>query len=745
MKLPRRHALAMAIASLSSSLAAAADPRSLASDDASADAAAASVVAQAAPVPTPTPVPAAVPAPAAPAATAAAPVRQLDSVQITGKRLDAARNGLSPDTGSSVYRFDQTDIQTLPLGKDTPLNQVLLQAPGVVQDSYGQLHVRGDHSNLQYRIDGVQIPEAISGFGQALETRFADQISLLTGALPAQYGYRTAGVIDIRTAGVGLANGGDVSLLGGSHGHAEGSVEYGGSSGAWNAYVTGSFLRDDQGIENPTSSRTALHDTTRQTKAFAYLSNIIDANSRISLIVGSSNNKFEIPNVPGQTPSYVIDGDPVVDSATLNARQNEKNSFEILTYQASPTDRIDYQLSLFARHTDVAYQPDPVGDLVFDGVAAQIVRKNDARGLQGDLSFRLSDRHTLRAGVFAQQERESTSDRAFVFPADADGNQTSTTPFAIDDSNGLRGVTYGVYLQDEWQPIDKLTINFGSRFDHVSTVTNEKQWSPRLGLTYDVTPTTRIHAGYARYFTPPATEKIDTTSVALFQNTTNALPSDADTSVRSERSNYFDAGISQSLGAGLIVGLDAYYRKVHDLQDEGQFGNALIYSDFNYTEGRIRGIELSTSYRRGGWSAYANVALSQALGKDIATGQFNFAPDELAYIASHWVHLDHDQKLSASGGLSYTHGGTRVGADLIYGSGLRNGFANTDHLPSYVQVNLSGTQTIDSETFGKLDVRVAVINLFDRVYELRDGTGIGVGAPQYGPRRGFLGGLTKYF
>ncbi len=241
-------------------------------------------------------------------------------------------------------------MQTLPLGKDTPLNQVLLQAPGVVQDSYGQLHVRGDHANLQYRIDGVQIPEAISGFGQSLETRFANQISLLTGALPAQYGYRTAGVIDIRTAGAGLATGGDVSVLGGSRGHGEGSVEYGGTSGAWNYYAD-RLVPARRRRASRTRRRAAARCTTRRgsRRASRTCRTCIDANSRISLIVGTSNNRFEIPDVPGQTPSYALAGDPAVDSATLDARQNEKNTFEVLTYQSSPTDRVDYQLSLFAR------------------------------------------------------------------------------------------------------------------------------------------------------------------------------------------------------------------------------------------------------------------------------------------------------------------------------------------------------------------------------------------------------------
>ncbi len=730
MKLPQRHGVALAIATLSTGFAFAAEDRP--SIDPRDDATAGSPVRVAQARTTP------------PASSSDTP-QALDGVQVTGKQLDAARNGLLPETGSTVYRFDQKDIQALPFGDATPLNQLILQAPGVVQDSYGQLHVRGDHSNLQYRIDGVVIPEAISGFGQALDTRFADHINILTGALPAQYGYRTAGIVDIRTRGTGLETGGNVSGIGGTRGHGEGSVEYGGAAAGWTWFATGSFLRDDVGIENPTGARDAIHDTTKQQKGFGYLSRIIDANSRISVIAGSSNNKFQIPNVPGQDPSFSIDGDPTVDSSKFDARQNEKNVFEIVTYQASPTDKLDYQVSVFHRYTDVAYQPDPLGDLLYNGVAAQVLRKNTTVGLQGDASLRLTEQHTLRAGVFAQRERYTADNTSTVFAADDDGNQTSTTPFTIKDSTAITGVTYGLYVQDEWQPIDALTLNVGARFDHVSTVVNEKQFSPRIGLTYDFTRDTRVHAGYARYFTPPPTEKIDTTSVANFLGTTNALPSDANTSVRSERSQYLDFGVSHQLTREITLGVDAYYRKVRDLQDEGQFGNALIFSAFNYGQGRIRGIEFSGSYRSGGLSLYANASRTKAEGKEVVTGQFNFDPDELAYIATHYVHLDHEQKWSGSAGAAWQYGATRVATDLIYGSGLRDGFANTEHLPAYTQVNLSATETIQSSLLGKFEARVAILNLFDRRFELRDGTGIGVGAPQFGPRRGFYGGLTKFF
>ena len=675
---------------------------------------------------------------------------ELQKVEVSGKasRLDAARNGLSPDTGSSITRIDKKDIQNLPQGESTPLNQVILQTPGVVQDSYGQLHVRGDHGNVQYRINGVVIPESISGFGQALETRFADRMSILTGALPAQYGYRTAAIVDITTKGENEQQGnGSVGVTLGGQGTVETNLELNGTRGPFSYYLTGSFDQNKLGIENPTASKDALHDKTKQAKSFGYLTYMLDDDSRITAMFGTTNNRFQIPNVPGQTPAFVTDSTPPKDSATLDANQRETNRFGVLSYQGSAGLSVDYQVSLFHRTTDVHYQPDSVGDLQYGGIAADILRRNVADGIQADMSWRLNFAHTIRAGLFGQHEKVTSNNNAMVFPADADGNQTSGAPINIQDDSSLSGNLWGAYLQDEWKISPALTVNYGLRYDQAKTVVNEQQLSPRLGLVYKLTPDLDLHAGYARYFTPPPTEKIDTTSVQKFLGTTNALPSDANTSVKAERSNYYDLGLAYAATTELTLGIDGYYREVRHLQDEGQFGNALIYSAFNYAKGKIYGLDLSANYKDKAFSAYLNLGFTHARATQIETGQFNFDDDELAFIQSNWVHLDHEQKLSASAGSSYRFAnGYALSASALFGSGLRDGFANTEHLPSYVSVNGDVSKTFDfGGAMGKVETRLSVVNLFDRTYQLRDGTGIGVGAPQYGPRRTVYASVTKSF
>ena len=671
--------------------------------------------------------------------------KQLATVTVNAQ-LDLARNRLSPSTGSSLYVFTRQAIASLPLGESTPLNQVLLQAPGVVQDSYGALHVRGDHGNLQYRIDGIILPESISGFGQTLDTRLIHSISLLTGALPAQYGLRSAGVISIDTrSGARLGNGGSVGVTVGSRGTFEPTLSLHGHQGRWSWFFSGDYLKNDIGIENHTPADSAIHDKTWQGKGFGELSYLLDDATRISVLAGVTNSRFQIPDNPGQTPAYALAGVGAYPSAILNERQRELTRFAIVSLQGK-LGTTDYQIASGQRYSQVDFSPDAIGDLIYNGVASTVGRSNRASTLQADFATPLGSRNALRYGLYADFQRGLQDNTSLVFPADANGNQTSDVPVSITDDNRLIARTASLYVQDQWNVTDQLTVNGGLRYDHIGGYLGESQLSPRLGLVYEISDDWTLHAGYARYFTPPATELIAATDIAKFQGTTNALPTDANTNVRAMRSNYYDVGVQWAPSDNLTLGLDAYLSQARNLLDEGQFGTALIFSDFNYRYGRNKGIEFTANWQRGPLRAYFNLASNSAKGKRVASGQYNFAADELAFIASHWIALDHAQRYTASGGASYRFGdGTTLNADYLFGTGLRAGFANTQTLPGYFQLNLGAARSFDVPGLGVIHTRLAVINALDRVYAIRDGSGIGVGAPQYGPRRGYYLGVSRDF
>jgi TonB dependent receptor len=685
--------------------------------------------------------------------------------------LDEAREQIVPSLGATAYLITSDQIANLAQGANAPFNQVILRAPGVAQDSAanGDLHVRGEHANLQYRINDVLLPEGISGFGQELDTRFVDSVQLVTGSLPAQYGFRTAGVVDIHTKNGTFANGGEVQMYGGSYDTLRPSFEYGGTQGKLSWFVNGSYNHNDIGIENPTASATPLHDVTDQYKLFSYVSYLLDDTSRLSFIGSASYSTFQVPNTPGLTDPFALTSGGAIptglpasfDSAVLNENQKEQNYYGVVTYQKS-VGELNFQLSAFGRNSDAHFTPDPVGDLYFNGASSDVNRKLYSAGLQADASYQLGDTHTVRFGGSLLDTSVSADSTVTVFDLDAGGNPVGA-PRPIVDNHVLHGIFAGVYLQDEWKLLPKLTLNYGARFDVFSaSFDHENQLSPRANLIFEATEKTTLHAGYARYFTPPPVEFVSGGTLAKFDNTSNSTGNNQDDPVKAERANYFDAGITQTLAPGLKVGVDGYYKTAKNQLDDGLFGQTLILSAFNYQKGEIYGVEFTGSYTHGGFSTYANIAYSVAKGENWNSAQFLFGPggpgSDLAYVQNHWIALDHDQRVSGSFGASYTwtesaRTGTRAYVDALYGSGLRtdatdslgNNIPNGGTVPAYYSVNLGVEQSFKLDGKRTLKARLDVVNLTDNIYELRDGSGVGVNAAQYGMRRGLFGSLSYAF
>ncbi len=754
-------------------------------------------------------------APTTPTTPTSTPTSPAARLAAKSNVFDQKRSDLYTTIGTTSDTISHDTIQDLPQGTNQSVEKVLLQAPGVSQDSAvsGLLHVRNDHANVQFRINGVMLPDGLTGFGSIFDTSFIGSMSLVVGALPAEFGLRTVGLVDITTRTDLFNNSGTVSMYGGSHGTITPSVEYGGTFGGKcpavtttptyvkappasadcfpgvQYYFTGRYLQTTVGLENPTPAYNAIHDFSQQEQGFAYMSAFVDPTTRVSLIAGTSINNFQIPNNPGQPVGQ--NGNPPVtnafgftnfNSALLNENQWEVTHFGLLSVQTS-ANGFDGQLSYFTRYNNLHFLPDPVGDLLLNGIASTITRTSYTNGIQGDGAYQVNSAHTIRAGFTVSGEQAFVGNTSLVEPCMICDGTDNGPPQSITDNVSKLGVLMGVYAQDEWKLTNQLTINAGLRFDQMYEFVSANQLSPRLSATYKPFENTTFHAGYARYFTPPVLVEAAPANIGLFNNTTGAPNAgQANDPVLPERSHYFDAGVDQKIPFGctspskdcssLDLGVDAYYKIATDLLDNGLFGQAYVLSAFNYANGYNEGIEFHAKYKSGNFQAYANVAVAQQRASQVVSNQYlfnNTTPlsdlgglTEFQYIQTHFIYTDHNQFVTASAGAIYqfcgrpatvaeTFGdgglwwcGTKLSADMIYGSGLRSGDANIDSVPAYTQVNIGIKREFLLPNDPKpMTVRFDVVNLFDTVYQIRSGSGIGVFAPQFGPRRGFFLGISK--
>jgi TonB dependent receptor-like, beta-barrel len=751
------------------------------------------------------------PAPAPTPAAATAPVTPAAQLNAKADAFDQARSNLFTTIGTASTTLTQATINALPGGDNTPVERILLQFPGVSQDSAasGLLHVRNDHANLQFRINGVMLPDGPTGFGSILDASWIGSLGLVVGALPAEYGLRTVGLIDITTRADIFNNSGQISVYGGSQGTFTPTIQYGGTFGSTcptitpapgtkalpsadcfpgvQYFVTGRYLQTKEGLENSLPSYSPIHDFSQQEKGFAYLSTFVDPYTRLSLIAGTATSSFQIPNSPGQpvglnggvTSAF---GVTTFNSALLNENQYEDTQYSVLALQRS-ANGFDGQLSYFTRFDRLHYAPDQLGDLLINGVASDVVRQSFTNGIQADGSYQVTPAHTIRTGFFLSAEQAFVGNTSLVEPVV--GGTPVDAPFSFTDNVSATGYLAGLYAQDEWKVTDRFIINAGLRFDQMWQFVNANQLSPRISFTYIPFEFTKFHFGYARYFTPPVLVEAAPVNIGLANNTTAAVPTDQGNSpVLPERSHYFDAGIDQNIPFGcskpaakdctdLDLGVDAYYKIATDLIDNGLFGQAYVLSAFNYAQGIVEGVEFTAKFHSGSFQAYANLAIGQEKATNPVSNQYLFGNTALAdlggltefqYLQTHWIFTDHTQLATGSAGAWYqfcgrpayanetfwttspSWCGTRLSSDMIYGSGLRSDDANIGTVPPYTQFNVGiAREFLLPDDPKPMTVRFDVINVFDTVYQIRSGSGIGVFAAQYGPRRGFFGGVSKKF
>ena len=671
------------------------------------------------------------------------------SVSLTG----ANTYGLTADdlldlpAGANDYVVSASDIARLPTGGTTAMTDVLTQMPGVAIDQNQQIHIRDTEGpQFQYQINGVMVPFDINTnppFLTMINPMFVKQLDLLDGILPSRYSYATGGVVDIQTKDGCEQPGGDFTILGGQRGVLQPSAQYGGCDGKFSYYVSGLYGQGETAFSSATPGPNPIHDHTNQGQAFGLFSYALDSKTKLSLILSAAASDNQLPNVANLPQQFALAGVGSFNSADINSDLNFRDYLGMLTLSGAPTPNLTYQLAYSLHSISQRFVPDDAGELIFQGVASHATHNDLDNTLQGDVTYRLGG-HALSMGFYAGAYDVTVDDASLVFPVDVNGDQISDVPIRVVNNTHADNVVLGLYLNDLWQITDRLRANVGVRLDSLTGFTNHQQVDPTFNLTYRAGERTTLHGGFARYMQVPSFQGISPGAPAAFAGTTAEGPPGIATPL-TEDDDEWDFGLVHHLTPSITLSQDNFYEITHHYLDTGQFGVVPIFAPFNYDHGYIWGSEFAVNYRHGGLSAYANLTLGQNWQKGVATGQFNFDPDELAFINSHAILLDHQPHVGVSAGVADEWGPYGVSVDLIYSSGLRGGFADQEQLPNVVQVNASVQRSFDLPGGRKVIDRLILLNALDRINLIRPAEGIGIFQSAYGPRITILDSLTVPF
>jgi outer membrane receptor protein involved in Fe transport len=666
------------------------------------------------------------------------------TVPVTAIRVHP-QNGLTT-TGASKYTFTARDITGLPQAEATPLNQVLLQMPGVALDQNQEIHIRGEHAGVQYQMNGILLPLDTNNdptFTQLLNSYFVKSVSLIDGVLPAEYGYRTAGVVEISTKNGCDDPHNEFTIYGGQRDTAQPSFQLGGCGGKFSYYLTGVYTHSNLGLSSATRGPDPIHDGVDQGQGFAYLTYSISPTTQLSLITGMTVAHNQFPNVPGETPEFTLSGVSPADfpSADIDSTLDQQDYYGVLALNGALGSNADYQLAYTMHYDRENFNPDVISDLIYQGIAPKVFDSDFSNSAQGNLTYRWND-HTLRGGFYFGEYGVEANNTSQVFPLKS--GVPLTVPVSITADLNKINLVYGVYIQDTWQLNEKLSVNFGSRWDRASGLVNDSQFSPTINFVYKPRRDTTVHAGFARNFQIPNFQGVSP-GIAALQHTTGGVGPGIplNTSLDAETDYTWDLGYTHQITPQLVLSQDSYFRMDRHYIDEGQFGFVPIDAPFNYVRGYGAGLENSLTYNLPNLTLRFSSYVAREEVRGVATGQYNFPPvSQLNYIDRHFIVLDHTPLVGGSGGAAYKWKTWQFTFDGLFSSGLRGGLDNRAQLPKVWQFNLSAAKSLDLPLLGHIENRVILLNLFDRINLIRPSTGIGVFQSAYGPRITVYDALT---
>ena len=686
----------------------------------------------------------------------------------------SSRTMIEDTSSTSKKLITREKVRSLPLGDQTTLPKLLSTTnPGIVQGNGGQLFVRGNHANIQYQIDGVQLPDSISGtFGESFSPRNIDRMEVITGGLPAEYGQRLSAVMNIITKSGTQTTQGVAELNYGSYQFFSPQLQISGPAGKdVHYFLSANYNTTNRGLDTPApesatnttqGSSESIQNHRTGNNEFTKLDWQVSPNDQISVIAFRNNSNIQVPTFPGSlSPGASIFQDGYTDSfgngplvyrpPNIDDRQIENDAYVQAVYKHAYGNSGFLQVAPYWKYSHLNFVPDPNGlDLAAATNPNITIGEDNAPvkfgldrqvtnlGLKVDFSEKLGSAHLIKVGTQLQASRASgvVSLQTVDFSTLPTVNPPIGAP--VSDNTDANGYYASVYAQDEVKFSSEWRLNAGLRFDAVQFrfqdgISNENALQPRIGLTFQPAPDWKLHAYYGYLFEPAPLENLRN----VYRGATGTIDV---YDIKPQRSNYVEAGVEKQFGKNHVLELNAYGRSMKNVLDEAAIFTSGLSQTFNLATGYAYGTELTF---RGSlvpnWSYFANytygIAKGQGLSGGLFTGEVGSTEDQF---------LDHVQIHTVNGGFFYERGPWNWSGTGLFGSGLRTGENNSVSLPSHFTCDTSlGYLFKENTLLEKFKLTADLINVFDNRYPIKIANGYSGSA--YAVGRTYLLHLSRAF
>jgi hypothetical protein len=524
---------------------------------------------------------------------------------------------LDPDRTTSLNRIEAQTITDRPAAlPGRSLVDLVNSQPGWLYEGSAVLHPRGSEYQTQFVVDGVPLTDNRSpSFGPEIEADDVDSITIYTAGIPAEYGRKMGGVVEVNTLRDAQRGWhGELVVSGGSFDTAGGMMR---AQLGWDKNVIGASASGNMTAHylNPVVPENYTNRSTTGDFSLDY-EREITARDRLSLSVRHELARFEIPNEQIQEADGQLQTASNFETMGIVSYQHIFSSDVLANFRGMVRDH-SHNLSSNPQSWPIeAFQDNSFNEGYFNGtVSIHRGRHEWKAGIESDALF-LNE-------SFSYMITANPSDPYYPFDP---GTPQSLPPFHLNHPD----LEQAGFIEDLIR-LGKWTVNAGLRWDHYQLLVNQNAVSPRLSMArYFPSAKLIVHASYDRVFQTPSFENILLSSspqVESFNTSVLRLP------VEPSHGNYFEFGATRSFVDQLRIEANYFRRYADNFADDDQllstaisfpiaFRKAVIYGAETKIEipkwGRFSGF-LSYSYNVG--NAWFPVTGGLFLGEEVVNAK----------------------------------------------------------------------------------------------------------------------------